>query len=290
MFSSGLRGGGRWIGDPHVFHGEGAWWDPRAGALRYVDMLAGDLITLRGDAVERTDMASGVAAVIRSRRAGGYVVAVQGGFRLLDDELKLEREIPVFGDPSIRMNEGACDPSGRLYVGSMAYDARRGAGTLYRLDPDLSVHVALENVSIPNGLVWLDDGRTALHTDTPTGEIRAYDFDPVTGEFGASRPHIAVPPDVGAPDGCALDADGCLWVAIWGGSAVHRYGPDGSLEDRIALPVSNPTSCAFGGPDGTTLFVTTSQETIDVEAEPLAGRVYEVEAGVAGAPVPDFAG
>lgn len=273
-----------------MFHGEGAWWDPRIGALRYVDMLAGDLITLRGDAAERTDMGSDVAAVIRARRDGGYVVAVQGGFRLLDDDLAPERDVPVFDDPSIRMNEGACDPSGRLFVGSMAYDARRGAGTLYRLDPDLRVHVALENVSIPNGLVWIDDGHTALHTDTPTGEIRAYEYDPDRGAFGASRPHIAIPAEVGAPDGCALDAEGCLWVAIWGGSAVHRYGPDGTLEDTIVLPVSKPTSCAFGGEDGTTLFVTTSQETVDVVAEPLAGRVYEVGVGVAGAPVHAFVG
>ncbi|WP_156761337.1 SMP-30/gluconolactonase/LRE family protein [Microbacterium karelineae] len=284
------RSGGRWIGDHAVFHGEGAWWDPRIGALRYVDMLAGDVVTLRGDAAERTDMGSDVAAVIRARRGGGYVVAVQRGFLILDDDLSLEREIAVFEDPSIRMNEGACDPSGRLFVGSMSYDARGGAGTLYRLDPDLSVHVALESVSIPNGLVWVDDGHTALHTDTPTGEIRAYAFDPDMGEFGASRPHIAIPAEVGAPDGCALDADGCLWVAIWGGSAVHRYGPDGTLEDRIALPVSNPTSCAFGGSDGTTLFVTTSQENVDVAAEPLAGRVLAVEVGVHGAPVHAFAG
>ncbi|WP_221583330.1 SMP-30/gluconolactonase/LRE family protein [Microbacterium sp. G2-8] len=281
---------GTWIGDQAVFHGEGAWWDPHAGALRYVDMLAGDLITLRGEDAERTDMASDVAAVIRARRGGGFVVAVQDGFRLLDDDLDLEREVAVLTDPAIRMNEGGCDPSGRLYVGSMAYDGTRGAGSLYRLDPDLSVHVALENVSIPNGLVWIDGGRTALHTDTPRGEIRAYDVDPDTGEFGESRVHIAVPEEVGAPDGCALDADGCLWVAIWGGSAVHRYGADGSLEDVIALPVSNPTSCAFGGAEGTTLFVTTSQENVDVAVEPLAGQVCAMDVGLRGAPVHAFAG
>lgn len=282
-----MTDGGRWLGDPDVFHGEGSWWDPRVGSLRYVDMLAGGLMTLDGDAATRAQMPSDVAAVVRARRQGGYVVAVQQGFLLLDDDLAVEREIPVFDDASIRMNEGACDAAGRLYVGSMAYDARDGAGTLYRLDPDLSVHIALEGVTIPNGLVWVDGGRTALHTDTPRREIRAYAFDPATGEFGDSRVHIGFPADGGAPDGCALDAEGCLWVAMYGGAAVHRYAPDGSLLRRIPLAVSNPTSCAFGGPDGTTLYVTTSNEHVDEE---LAGRVYALDVGVCGAPVFDFAG
>ncbi|WP_388001710.1 SMP-30/gluconolactonase/LRE family protein [Georgenia deserti] len=270
-------------------HGEGGWWDSGIGVLRHVDMHVGDIVTVTDAGADRTPV-SDVAALIRARRSGGYVVAVRDGFRLLDEDWRLECEVPVFHDPGMRMNEGGVDPSGRLYCGSMAYDASTGAGTLYRLDPDLAVHVALENVSIPNGLVWTDDGHTALHADTLGGQIRAYDFDLDTGLFGASRVHVAVPADHGGPDGMALDAEGGLWVAMWGGAAVHRYAPDGSIAQVIDLPVTNPTSCAFGGADGTTLFVTTSKEGVDIGAEPLAGRVCAVDVGVPGADVHAFAG
>lgn len=281
------------MGDADVFHGEGAFWDAATETLRHVDMLAGDLITIAGaeSAASVTRAAvTDVLALIRRRRRGGFVVAVERGFALLDDDLRIEHEIPAFDDPDVRMNEGACDAAGRLFCGSMAYDAREGGGRLYRLDPDLSVHVALEGVSIPNGLVWTDAGRTALHADTLAGEIRAYDYDPDTGAFGASRVFVRIDEADGAPDGTALDAEGGLWVALWGGGAVHRYDAHGRLDRIVPLPVTNPTSCAFGGATGDTLFVTTSRQGIDDGAEPLAGRVFEVPAGVHGAPIHAFAG
>jgi sugar lactone lactonase YvrE len=284
---------GRWVGDPQVFHGEGAFWDAAAGALRSVDMLAGDVITTTsGEASTsgRTHV-SDVVALIRRRSRGGYVAAVERGFALLDDDLRIERSIPVFDDESVRMNEGACDARGRLFVGSMAYDVRAGGGVLYRLDPDLSVHVALPSVTVPNGLVWTDDGGTALHADTAAREIRAYDYDPESGVFGASRVHIAFPDsEPGAPDGMALDTDGGLWVAMWGGAAVHRYDPAGRLDEVVRLPVTNPTSCAFGGDDGSLLYVTTSRQSIDPGTEEYAGRIHTVPTGVVGAPVHDFSG
>ena len=159
--SSGQRdtsGPGRWIGADTVFHGEGAFWDPAANGLRYVDMLAGDVMTEVRGSHSRTHLGD-VVALIRARERGGYVIASERGFALLDDGLVVEHEIAVFTHPGLRMNEGACDVAGRLFCGSMAYDAHHGAGTLYRLDPDLSVHIALEGVSIPNGLVWTSDGR-----------------------------------------------------------------------------------------------------------------------------------
>ncbi|MEV8134645.1 SMP-30/gluconolactonase/LRE family protein [Microbacterium aurantiacum] len=284
---------GRWIGDDAVFHGEGAFWDGATETLRHVDMLAGDLITIadaeRAASVVRAPV-SGVLALIRRRRQGGFVVAVERGFALIDDDLRVEHEIPVFDDPGVRMNEGACDATGRLFCGSMAYDAREGGGRLYRLDPDLSVHVALEGVSIPNGLVWTDAGRTALHADTLAGEVRAYDYDPGTGRFGASRVFVRIDEESGAPDGMALDAEGGLWVALWGGGAVHRYDVRGRLDRVVPVPVTNPTSCAFGGDGGDTLFVTTSRQGIDDGEEPFAGRVLTIRAGVRGAPVHAFAG
>lgn len=282
----------RWIGDPAVDHGEGAFWDATTDTLRHVDMLAGDLITVAEEvaSVDRTHVAD-VLSVIRRRRGGGFVAAVERGFALLDDDLAVVQRIPVFDDLGVRMNEGACDAAGRFFCGSMAYDMRPGGGRLYRLDPDLSVHVALSGVSIPNGLVWTDAGATALHADTLSREIRAYDYDLDRGTFGASRVFVRMEDDApGSPDGMALDEEGGLWVAMWGGGAVYRYDPEGRLDQVLPLPVTNPTSCAFGGGDDPVLYVTTSRQGIAAGAEPLAGRVAAVPSSVRGAPVFAFAG
>jgi sugar lactone lactonase YvrE len=278
-----------WLGDPSVFHGEGAFWDPALGALRYVDITRGDIHTLGADpagAPSRKHV-SEVTAVIRARRSGGYVIAVERGFLLVDAELRPEREIVVFDDADVRMNEGGCDPAGRFYCGSMAYDEHTGGGTFYRLDPDLTVHVVREHVSVPNGLVWTPDGRTAFHADSPDRRIYAYDVDPATGAFGERRVHVEL--TTGYPDGVAIDAEGGLWVAIWSGGEVRRFDADGALSDTIDVGATNPTSCAFGGPEGRTLFVTTSKKDLQAPEEH-AGQVLAVAVGVSGAAVHAFAG
>jgi sugar lactone lactonase YvrE len=252
-------------------------------------MLAGDVLTATPGGATRTHLDT-VAAVLRARRSGGYVAAVEHGFVLLDDELRVTHRIPVFDDPEVRMNEGSCDPAGRFYCGSLAYDYRPGGGRLYRLDPDGSVQVVLDRVTIPNGLVWLDGGARALHADTGEDRIFSYVVDPATGEFGEREVFVDFADTPGSPDGTALDAEGGLWVAMWGGGAVRRYDAAGRLSAVVELPVSNPTSCAFGGPDGTTLYVTTSRQGVAAGTEPRAGQVHVVEAGVRGAQLHRFAG
>lgn len=278
---------GRWLGDPDVGHGEGAFWDARRECLRYVDMLRGDVVSLHGDGAVRSRF-GGVAALVRPRRSGGYIVATEGGFVLTDDELTPEREIVVFESVTARMNEGACDAAGRLYCGSMAYDYEPGAGTLYRLDPDLSVHIALDEVTIPNGLVWIAGNTIALHADTAEDAIFAYEFDPATGEFGSREVFVDFAGLPGSPDGMALDAEGGIWVAMWGGRAVRRFDAEGALSDVVPLSVTNPTSCAIGGPTGTTLYVTTSREGLEGRIEPHASRVHAVDIGIGAAPVHAF--
>ncbi|MDN3495716.1 SMP-30/gluconolactonase/LRE family protein [Planococcus sp. APC 4015] len=278
-----------WIGDHAVFHGEGAFWDGTANRLRYVDMLAGDIMSASPTGAVR-DHVGDVVALVRDRRGGGYVAAVERGFVLLDDRLRVERTIAVFDDPGVRMNEGACDASGRLFCGSMAYDARQGAGRMYRLDPDLSVHVVMDSVTIPNGLVWTDGGAKALHADTGERAVHSYEYDAERGVFGARDVFIDFGDGAAAPDGMALDREGGLWVAMWGGGAVRRYDSRGRLVAVIDLPVTNVTSCAFGGEHGMTLFVTTSRQGIDAGSEPQAGLVYAIDVDVEGAPVHPFAG
>jgi sugar lactone lactonase YvrE len=278
-----------WLGDPSVFHGEGAFWDPAVGALRYVDMFRGDVVTLQAGRSTRTHVGD-VAALVRARAAGGYVVATEQGFALLDADLRVDREVRAFELADIRMNEGACDATGRLYCGSMAYDLRPHHGKLYRLDTDLSIHVVLERVSVPNGLVWASDGGTAFHADTVEGRVNAYEVDVATGAFGASSVFIDFALLPGAPDGMAMDEEGGLWVAMWQGGAIRRFDATGRHTDAIPTGVSNPTSCAFGGADGRTLYITTSRDGLGGRTEPHAGQVLAVEVGVRGAPVHAFGG
>lgn len=283
---------------PCTEHGEGPFWDSRTGRLLVVDMLRGAIVCVAGSnpsaagpiGTARHEI-GGVTATVRARR-GGFVVATERGFQLLSPTFEPEgAEIPAFTDPLLRMNDGGCDPQGRFYCGTMAYAQTPGAGTLYRLDPDRSVHRVLDGVTISNGLQWHADGRQVYYNDTPTGRVDLFDFDPDTGRFDHRRTFVSLEPGVGLPDGMALDEDGGVWIALWGGGAVHRYDNTGNLSERIELPVRQVTACTFGGPDGTTLYITTSRQGLDDnDVEPEAGAIFVAETGVRGALQPEFAG
>jgi sugar lactone lactonase YvrE len=272
-----------------AYHGEGAFWDDRASRLRFVDMLAGDVVTLLPTGTVTRRHVDDVAAVIRHRSGGGYLVAGEREILLLDEHWVLERAIRVLDDPGVRLNEGGCDREGRFYIGSMAYDTAPGAGTLYRLDPDGGAHTALPAVTIPNGLVWSADGALAFHSDTGAGTITAYD---AHADGRLLDPRVIVRFEAGgAPDGMAIDTEGGLWVALWGGGAVHRYSPQGALDEVVDVPgAGNVTSCAFGGEDRRTLFITTSQQDVDLAADPAAGALFAVATPVTGAAVDAYGG
>jgi sugar lactone lactonase YvrE len=278
------------ITDRCVYHGEGPFYDERRSRLRFVDMLAGDVVTLLPTGTVTRRHIDDVAAVIRARETGGYVVAVEHGFALFDEDWNRTASIPAFDSPTVRMNEGGCDPQGRFYCGSMAYDVSTGAGTLYRLDPDRTVHAVLESVTIPNGLQWSADGTRAFHADTGTGRIDVYDFDAGTGRLLDGRPFVTVDEEHGAPDGTTVDDEGGLWVALWGGGAVRRYDTEGKLTEVVELPVTNVTACAFAGAGSSQLYVTTSMQGVDADAEPAAGAVFSISTGARGVEQARFAG
>lgn len=281
------------ITDSLVYHGEGPCWWPATGVLRYVDMLAGDVMTWHPDGrVTRSPAGSKVAAVIRPRVGGGAVVARERDIALFaDDELTdLFATAPVHDDSALRCNEGGCDPDGRFYVGTMAYDRTPGAAGLYRLAPgDRDTQVILSQLTIANGLGWSPDGATAYFNDTPTGIVQAFDYHAQRGLTGA-RPLVTVPEPQGRPDGLCVDAEGGIWVALNGGGAVHRYGPDGARTATIEVGARQSTACTFGGPDLATLFITTSREGLDEGDEPTAGSLYAADPGVRGLPPLMFAG
>lgn len=276
---------------PCTGHGEGPLWDAGAERLLLVDMIAGDIVSIdRAGRDSRTHVAD-VAACLRHRRSSGFVMATERGFRTLDDRLRPDDpEIGAFSDLRTRMNDGGCDPQGRFYCGSMAYDESPGAGSLYRLDSDGSVSTVLTGVTISNGLQWSADGSRAFYNDTPTGQVTVFDFDADHGTLRDPQPLVRLD-GPGAPDGMAVDSQDGIWVALWGGSAVHRYSADGELTMIINLPVSNVTACTFGGPDLRSLYITTSRQGLADDEQPRAGAVFTVaDTGVTGAVPHPFAG
>src|SRR3954469_8559069 len=251
-------------------------------------MLAGDVLSLADDGTVSRKHVGDVAAALRPRRDGGAVIGVQRSFALEDADGSLTTLPELWSDTGVRMNEGGCDPDGRFWCGSMAYDHRPGAGTLYRLDPGGTVGVELEGVTISNGLEWSPDGSLAYYDDTPTHRISVYDWSPGGGLTGR-RTFVQLADDEN-PDGLTVDAEGAVWVALYGGGAVRRYTPDGRLDGVVELPAAQVTACTFGGPRLDRLYITTSRENLPPDADPLAGALFVVDPGVAGRPVREFAG
>jgi sugar lactone lactonase YvrE len=272
---------------PEAFHAEGPVWSEAWGGLRWVDMLAGDVLALGEDgAVERRHVGT-VAAALRPRARGGAIIALERGFALEAPDGELTRLPALWDDPGVRFNDGGCDPLGRFLCGSMAYDGRAGGGSLYRLDADGGVEVVLGDVTISNGIDWSPDGGTAYSADTATGAVSAFD----DGRRLAGRRTFAqIAGDEGAPDGLTVDAEGGVWVALYGGGAVRRYAPSGELDAVVELPVTNVTACTFGGPGLDRLFITTTRENVAEGEEPAAGSVFTCAPQVRGLAARPFAG
>jgi sugar lactone lactonase YvrE len=272
------------VTEPVAFHGEGPVWSARWGGLRWVDMLAGDVLQLADDGSVARVHVGEVAAALRPRRGGGAVIGVRRGFALEEPDGLLHALPELWSGDDIRMNDGGCDPDGRFCCGTMAYDETPGAGSLFRLDPDGSVAVVLDGVTISNGLEWSPDGTRAYYVDTPTYEISVFDYDTqLSGRrvFARTDAH---------PDGLTVDAEGGVWVALYDGRAVLRFDATGRLDARIDVPAGRVTACTFGGEHLDRLFITTSREGLAPGDEPAAGSLHVAEPGVRGLAAREFAG
>lgn len=270
-------------------HAEGPVWHSDWGGLRWLDLLAGDIMSLGGDGEIARRHVGSVVAAVRPRRGGGSVIALERCFALEAPDGTLTTLAPVWPGGKLRFNDGTCDPRGRFFCGSMAYDEAVGAGSLYQLTPDGQVFVALSGLTISNGLEWSLDGDTVYYVDTGTHRIDIFDDDPDEGLVNR-RPFVEIPVDAGSPDGLALDAEGGVWVALFGGGALRRYGPDGALEGIVEVDATRPTACTFGGPNLTTLYVTTSTKGGTEVEDKSAGALFCCEPGVSGVPARTFAG
>nr|WP_274387549.1 SMP-30/gluconolactonase/LRE family protein [Salsipaludibacter albus] len=282
-------------------HGEGPIWDARNGWLHWVDVTGGvvhtlDLATGRDRSLVLDQMVGAVAL----REAGGLAVAGERGFGLLDhDDLVRDGTIDlplvaeVVGDPTMRFNDGECDPSGRFWAGAMAKEATPGRGRVHRLDPDRTSEQVLAGMTVPNGMSWSDDGATLLLADSASTSVDLVDVEVATGGVLGRRPHLRLHDGPGVPDGITTDAEGGTWVAHYAGGEVRRYLSDGRVDRIVELPVSKPTSCCFAGDDLDQLWISTTSEELDQDerrAQPHAGSLFVCEPGVVGRQPFRFAG
>ncbi|MFF9839608.1 SMP-30/gluconolactonase/LRE family protein [Streptomyces sp. NPDC020422] len=268
--------------------GEGPTWDPAAERLIWVDILGSRVHTHRPADGTRTvtDVGQHVGAA-KPRAGGGLVVNLRDGVGSYDPDGSFAwlHHDPV---PGRRGNDAAVAPDGSLWAGTMRYDERPGGGSLVRIAPDGGTTTLVDRVTISNGLGWSpEDPRYAYYVDSPTRRIDTLRVE--EGKVVERRRFATLAPGAGYPDGLTVDADGCVWVALWDGGRLHRYTPDGILDRTVPLPVRRPTACAFGGPGLRDLYVTTARTGLD-RPEPLAGSVLVLPDVGQGLPGTPFAG
>ncbi len=262
-----------------VWHNDALWWvNINAGELHRLDPASGDC---------RQRTIGGLLGCAVPTADGRWLLGRNGGFDFLDFETGALEPIAAPESDRLRhrFNDGKCDPCGRFFAGTINLDGKPGAA-FYRIGADLRPVCLLEGVTVSNGLAWSPDGSTFYYADSPTRRVDCFDWDRETGNISGRRPLVVVPEGSGVPDGMDIDAHGNLWVALWGGGAVVCYhGRTGAELARIHVPVSQPSSCVFGGPDLSTLFITTAWQDLCPEtraSEPTAGSIYHICPGVSG--------
>ena len=283
--------------DAHAQVGEGPLWDEEWQVLYWVDILSSLLYIYDPATGENRalDVGRHVGTVV-TRASGGLMLAVREGFASFDLETQ---DLTLIANPEAhitgnRFNDGKCDPAGRFWAGTMAYENPTNQGSLYRLDTDLSVHKIFGDVAISNGIIWSLDHTTMYYIDTLRKNVRAFDYNDDTGDISNERVIIEVPEEIGMPDGMAIDSEGMLWVAHYGGSCVSRWNPNtAQLLEKIDLPVTQVTACAFGGPNLDILFITSAAQELDaaeLERQPLAGGLFSIKTPYQGVPSFRFGG
>jgi sugar lactone lactonase YvrE len=279
------------VGDVAAVLGEGPYWRPEDEALLWVDVVRGLLHMTRVQLGETITIELDPVSAAFPAVGGGIVTA--GGHRLT---LRATRpgegwagrtiaEAPA--RDGVRFNDASVDPAGRVWVGSMDIKEKEPLGTLYRLDSGGTLTPVVKGATVSNGIGWSPDGTRMYYNDSPLRRIDMFDYDQATGEAFGGRVFADLSGADGFPDGLTVDADGYVWVAMFAGGALRRFTPAGHQDAVLPLPVSQPTSCAFGGPGMADLFVTTAYRDLTEAqraAEPLAGRLLRLRPGPVGLP------
>lgn len=276
--------------------GESPIWSQREQALYWADLFRPAIhrLTLAGESVETWTPPQKLGS-FAIRADGTLLVAGRTGLAIFDPRNGSYTVLcnPDADRPANLLNDGRCDRRGRFWVGSMERGQKNPVGRLYRFDAERRCSVMADDVFIPNSIAFSPDDRVMYFADTVRDEIYAFDFDVDAGALGSRRLFASTKEEPGAPDGSTVDAEGFLWNAEWRGGRLVRYSPDGRIDRVVELPVSQPTSCGFGGEGLRTLFVTTARFGLGPGGEakePLAGSVLALDVSVAGLPEPLFAG
>jgi sugar lactone lactonase YvrE len=280
------------VGDVTAVLGEGPYWVPEDDCLLWVDVDRGQLHRSYFPSAETATMDLGAVSAAFPAVGGGILTA--GGSQLAL-RLPAERggqwttrvvaEVPA--REGIRFNDAAVDPAGRVWVGSMHVHEAEPLGELYRLDAGGVLTTVVKGVTVSNGIGWSPDGARMYYADSPVRRIDVFDYDPATGEAAARRVFSDLSAFDGVPDGLTVDADGFVWVAMWGGGVLRRFAPDGTQDAVLQVPVSQPTSCAFGGPGMGDLYLTSASiglTAAELKSQPLAGRLLRLQPGPVGLP------
>lgn len=274
--------------------GEGPLWNEEEQALYWVD-IAGKTINRYWPESGKYESFSvdTQVGVIAFRQAGGVIAAGSTGYSFWDTETGKLIPItdPEIDNPESRFNDGKVDRKGRFWAGTMTVEG--AVSSLYRLDADLSVHRVDSGMTISNGIGWSPDNRVMYFADSLRYVVYVYDYDLETGAVENRRNLIEVEPEYGVPDGLTVDCEGYIWCAFYAGSKVTRFNPQGKLDAEVLLPVSQPTSCTFGGKNYTDLYVTSANNGLsddERKKQTQAGDIFVIKTDVSGLPEPKFAG
>ncbi|MCX6445062.1 MAG: SMP-30/gluconolactonase/LRE family protein [Actinobacteria bacterium] len=261
--------------------GEGPYWDDAQQELYFVDITNKQvkIFSPSDSSVKTIKFDQEVSAVFLDQKSELIVAARDGVFTASQDGALKTLLAPIEADdPSIRTNDAKCDSTGRMWVGTMAFDFTPGVAALFTLDSK-GLKQVVPVLTIANGLGWSRDQKSMYFIDSPTGRVDIFDCDLQSGELKNRRPLITFDVAAGIPDGLTTDEDGGIWVAFFGGGEVRRYDPSGELTHVVTLPVKQVTSCCFGGKDMTELFITTARYAMNSESlakEPLAGSLFRL--------------
>jgi sugar lactone lactonase YvrE len=260
-----------------------------------VDLYQGLVHRLSLETLEQaTFSVGGPVGFAIPRVDGGLVVGIGHAIVLLEPDGSRRTLSHLKGElDSSRINDGKCDARGRLWTGTLSRIRQLGAGSLYRIDPDGQTHRMLAGVTMGNGLGWSPAADRMYYVDSTTRQVDVFDFDADAGTIFDRRALVRIDPRLGMPDGLAVDSTGGVWIALFRGGVVHRYSPAGELDAVVDVPVSTPTSVAFGGPELADLFITTARHRLGPAAlarEPLAGRLFRARPDAPGAQIARFAG
>jgi sugar lactone lactonase YvrE len=277
--------------------GESPRWDAEGQLLYWADIVDPHLYCFNPQTRELNTYPCSVPVTgIGLRKAGGLILASKTGLYLLDASFQTYTFLvdPEAHKPNVRFNDGMVDRQGRYWAGTLnETDFSKPDGSLYRLDPDGTLHTVDTSLNVPNGMGWSPDDKTMYLVDSGAQVIYSYDFDASAGTIANRRVFAQVPSQDGMPDGLTVDSVGGVWIGHWGGGHLKRYDPEGKLERKIQLPVQNVTTCMFGGPDLDELYICTAWFLLNQDerrAQPGAGDLFRVKTGFRGVVEPKFLG